>query len=241
MKKLNNDIETETNMIIYKTTNLINGKIYIGQDSHNNTKYLGSGTLIRKAIKQYGTDMFYKEVLEYCNTKKLLNEREIYWINALNSIDPNIGYNRHRGIRGKDTYGTRLMNDGHKHYYIHADDIDNKLTNGFVFGPLLSVIEKCKLASSGSNNPNYGNTGIKNVRFGTVHTEYTKNLIRLSQIGKYVSEETKQKQSVVKSGENNPMYNRKQKRTVCEYCKSNIAVNIYSRYHGNKCKQNKES
>lgn len=30
-------------MIIYKTTNLLNEKIYIGQDSNNDPKYLGSG------------------------------------------------------------------------------------------------------------------------------------------------------------------------------------------------------
>lgn len=40
-------------MIIYKTTNLINNKIYIGQDKNNNPKYLGSGDLLKKAIKKY--------------------------------------------------------------------------------------------------------------------------------------------------------------------------------------------
>ena len=43
-------------MIIYKTTNLVNGKIYIGQDSNNNPNYYGSGTLLHKAIKKYGLE-----------------------------------------------------------------------------------------------------------------------------------------------------------------------------------------
>jgi len=38
-------------MVIYKTTNLINGKQYIGSDSNNNPNYLGSGTFLIKAIK----------------------------------------------------------------------------------------------------------------------------------------------------------------------------------------------
>lgn len=47
-------------MIIYKTTNLINGKIYIGFDSHNNPEYFGSGKLIKMALKKYGTSNFKK-------------------------------------------------------------------------------------------------------------------------------------------------------------------------------------
>ena len=41
-------------MIIYKTTNLINGKFYIGKDSKNDPNYLGSGKILKKAFKKYG-------------------------------------------------------------------------------------------------------------------------------------------------------------------------------------------
>ena len=58
-------------MIIYKTTNLINNKIYIGQDSRNNPYYYGSGTIITLAIKKYGKNNFKKEILETCNNKKI--------------------------------------------------------------------------------------------------------------------------------------------------------------------------
>jgi hypothetical protein len=56
-------------MIIYKTTNLINNKIYIGQSKYNNCDYLGSGSLLKKAIKKYGKQNFKKEIIEYCHTK----------------------------------------------------------------------------------------------------------------------------------------------------------------------------
>jgi len=80
-------------MIIYKIVNLINNKIYIGQDIKNNPKYFGSGKLIKLAIKKYGKSNFKKETLEYCINEKQMDEREIFWIKKLNAIDRKIGYN----------------------------------------------------------------------------------------------------------------------------------------------------
>jgi group I intron endonuclease len=89
-------------MIVYKTTNTINGKFYVGQDSNNNPKYLGSGILLNRAIEKYGREYFIKEVLEVCNTKEQLNEREKYWIHELNAKQE--GYNIADGGRGGNTY-----------------------------------------------------------------------------------------------------------------------------------------
>lgn len=95
--------------IIYKTTNLVNGKIYIGQYSGHNKKYLGSGKLLRLAIKKYGVDKFIREILEECDTC-LLNEKETYWIKKFNSFDKSIGYNMtetgrasHKGCHHSDS------------------------------------------------------------------------------------------------------------------------------------------
>lgn len=49
-------------MIIYKTINIINNKIYIGRDMHNNPNYLGSGYILSKAIKKYNKENFKKEL-----------------------------------------------------------------------------------------------------------------------------------------------------------------------------------
>jgi group I intron endonuclease len=79
-------------MIIYITKNLINGKKYIGKDSHNNPNYLGSGALFLEDIKKYGKENFKKEILEYCN-KETLGEREEYWINYFNAVESKDFYN----------------------------------------------------------------------------------------------------------------------------------------------------
>ena len=65
-------------MVIYKTTNLINGKIYVGQDTKNNPNYLGSGKILKFALKKYGIENFKKEILEECLTLDELNELEKY-------------------------------------------------------------------------------------------------------------------------------------------------------------------
>jgi len=73
-------------MVIYKTTNLINSKYYIGKDEKNNPDYLGSGLLLNRAIKKHGRENFKKEILETCTNRTELNEKEIYWIEKLKAI-----------------------------------------------------------------------------------------------------------------------------------------------------------
>jgi hypothetical protein len=57
---------------VYKITNLINGKYYIGKHSTNDIddNYFGSGVLIRKALKVHGKENFIKEVIAFCNTEE---------------------------------------------------------------------------------------------------------------------------------------------------------------------------
>ena len=81
---------------IYVTTNLVNSKKYVGQrricGKSSDDTYLGSGNLIKRAINKYGTINFKREILEYCECPKKLNEREVFWINEINCFSP-IGYN----------------------------------------------------------------------------------------------------------------------------------------------------
>lgn len=94
-------------MIIYKTTNLINGKFYVGKDASNNPNYYGSGLLLAKAIKKYGKENFKKEILEECQSLKYLNIREKYWIASLDATNKKIGYNITIGGIGGDTYSNQ--------------------------------------------------------------------------------------------------------------------------------------
>lgn len=87
---------------IYKTTNTINGKIYIGKSKLNDPNYLGSGMILKQAIEKYGVHFFSKEILEECADDQV-DAREIYWIEKYNSCDRGIGYNIAKGGTGGDT------------------------------------------------------------------------------------------------------------------------------------------
>lgn len=85
---------------VYKYTNLINGKIYIGQ-TIGTLKYRAgyNGYKYRKcpyfynAIQKYGWDNFMVEILQDNLTHAQANELEIEYIKKFNSQNPEIGYN----------------------------------------------------------------------------------------------------------------------------------------------------
>ena len=90
-------------MQIYKITNLINHKIYIGKDTTSDPNYFGSGLLIKRAFEKYGKENFIKEVIDITGDYDELSKKEIYWISKYKSTDKKIGYNIATGGEGGDT------------------------------------------------------------------------------------------------------------------------------------------
>ena len=95
---------------IYKITNLINNKCYIGQTIKNieerwnrhkrdafNKKNYNYNYPLYKAFRKYGLENFSFEIIEECNISEL-NEKEIYWIQYYDSYKN--GYNQTTGGKG---------------------------------------------------------------------------------------------------------------------------------------------
>ena len=63
---------------VYKTTNLINGKIYIGIHSTEDLDdgYIGSGVAFRHAVNKYGKENFHKEIIHQCSSREEASNME---------------------------------------------------------------------------------------------------------------------------------------------------------------------
>lgn len=170
-------------MVIYKTTNLVNGKIYIGLDTKNDPMYLGSGKLLHRSIKKHGIQNFKKDILESCQSIDELKNREVFWINFYNSSNLSIGYNITKGGSGGDTITNHPDYDG------IIIKLKNRKQHSF------SVETRRKLSESNK---------------GKAKSEDHKKKISDSLTGRKISEETRNKLSAshigLMIGEKNPMF-----------------------------------
>lgn len=89
-------------MYIYKITNNINGKWYIGKHNGSDPNYMGSGKVLKQAYKKYGKENFSKIILEECLTEIELNRLEEDWITKTNAITDPLSYNLVNGGTGGD-------------------------------------------------------------------------------------------------------------------------------------------
>ena len=218
-------------MIIYKTTNLVNGKFYVGKDVNKGPNYLGSGLLLNRAIEKYGRSNFVKEVLEEC-TKENINDREIYWIDKLDATNKEIGYNISIGGTGGDTF----TNNPNK------EEVRKK------FRRKMSDETKAKISLnsphlSGENHPSFGkkqSDETKNKRreafierggfpmSGRSHSEETKEIDRLKHLGKKPSAKNLANIRLALSG-------KKQEIVTCPHCGKSGGHTMY-RWHFDNCK-----
>lgn len=86
---------------IYKTTNLINNKTYVGQFNGDEKKfkyYLGSGKKLKPALKKYGRKNFKKEIIVQGEfNAHLMDSLEIHYIQLYSPPESPLSYNIDRG------------------------------------------------------------------------------------------------------------------------------------------------
>lgn len=132
---------------IYKLTNTVNGKIYIGQTWMDYKKRMGAdgkrysnSTFLYNAILKYGSDNFAYETLDTAKHQEDADELEMMYIEQYDSCNPSIGYNlKAGGFAGK-------------HSQVTKDKISNSLKGEKApwYGKKLSQETKDKIAKANS-------------------------------------------------------------------------------------------
>ncbi len=174
--------------IVYKTINLVNEKIYIGQTVKKKKSYLGSGVYFTRAFNKYGRKNFKREILCLCSNRKELDLKEKYWIDYYRNVGIDNMYN---------------ITDGGNSFsgYIRPEELNKKHSEDM----------------KGKNNPNYGKKfseehkrKMSEAKKGIKLTEEHKRKTGLASKGRKHSEETKKKISESRmgkmTGKNNGMY-----------------------------------
>lgn len=183
--------------LIYKVTNTINSKIYIGKHTTNNPydEYMGSGINIVRAIEKYGVENFTKEIL-YCFS----DEKEAYLKEA---EIVNLEF-----VRSENTYNIAVGGN------MVAGSWSGE--NAPWYGKHLSQETRSKISKTLKGKY----TGEKNGMYGKCHTQETKDKMSKNHAdvsgeknpmyGKSPSQETRDKISKANKGkhvgEKNPMY-----------------------------------
>ncbi len=152
---MNKLIENNIYGFIYKITNTINGKAYVGK--HKGTdfgEYWGSGTALHNAYKKYGKENFKREVLKYASFEDELNFMECFYIQACGTKRPN-GYNIAFG--GKGGYTGEISEESRK-----------KISD-FHKGKPKSLAHRLKLSESKKGVPTHKHTDEEKKKISIAH------------------------------------------------------------------------
>nr|DAE59944.1 MAG TPA: intron associated endonuclease [Caudoviricetes sp.] len=191
--------------IVYKHTNKINGKIYIGITSQKPNKRWQNGYGYKdnqhffRAIQKYGWNNFEHEIIYKDLEEEIATNKEQELIKLYNSNNSNFGYNKDNG--GKTNKLTEESIEKIRQWHIGrklSEETKRKIS------------ESHKGISSGENNPMYGKHHTKEAkqkmsdfaksRVGWKHTEKTKKKIGEGNKGKTLSEEARKKISKANTG-----------------------------------------
>lgn len=174
---------------IYKITNAVNGKIYIGKTTRTLALRLKehrqpskvSQSPVHRAVRKYGPTPFSIDMLEEVSIEDM-DTRETYYIELLNSRSPSVGYNVAPGGEGGDMRAsTRWVKSMQNRDY------------------------------SGSNNPNFGKYGKDSPNFGTTRPKEfgETHSKRMMEAWSSLSQEELMARSRKISGSRNGMYGKK--------------------------------
>lgn len=133
---------------LYKITNLVNAKIYVGVHKTKNLDdgYMGSGKVIIRAIDKHGTDSFRKDILEYFDNSKSMYAREKEVVTEIFLLREDT-YNLRRGGFGGFDYINKNKDES---YY------KTRSNNGKAHNATNSQFAPSNWVKHGKDNPFFG-------------------------------------------------------------------------------------
>jgi hypothetical protein len=176
---------------VYITTNLINGKQYIGDHSTNkkDDNYIGSGKYLLYALDKYGIENFERKILEFFDTKENAFNAQEKYINEYNTLVPN-GYNispkgGHQCKNSVSESTKKLLRiSAKKQFY----SLEYRIAHGEITKLKMNnpVIKKKQIEARKKRAPHSKETRKKmsKTRTGKKHSEETKEKMRNSHLGK---------------------------------------------------------
>lgn len=181
--------------MVYKTTNLINGKYYIGCHVANdlNDGYLGSGKLLKRAVEKYGKESFKQTPLAICCDKKVMLAVEKEYVNK-KMVGDTMSYNLKLGGEG----GSNGTFRGHKH-----SEETKAIMSAKTLGRKCSIEARAKMSKAARARPGWTKEArleMSRTRKGRRHSEETKRKISEANNGHKISVETRKKISEARKG-----------------------------------------
>lgn len=177
---------------IYETTNNINGMKYIGQKTYDKKglwkTYLGSGIYLKRAINKYGKRNFSRIILEECDSKDQLDNRECYWIEFYNAVNSDKYYNIASGGDGGNTIQGFSIEELHQLKKLHSQkllehhrnrekDFNSKLTKDIVVNIIIPRLKNNEFNSDIAKDLNVSSRTIDDIRKHKTWKKYTENII----------------------------------------------------------------
>lgn len=214
--------------IVYKTTNIINGKYYIGVHNSSRSWYKGSGSALKKAIKKYGLHNFTRETLyEFeLEADAYLKEEEI--VNRDLISDPNCYNLRLGGLGGKT--GIVTVKDTITNEIIGAVSVHHP---NYVSGKWVHVLKGRDTFAKARLKALEVRKGKPGPRTGKKASKETIEKIRQARIGTKQLENTKIKRSMTMKGMAWPMH-------VCPHCGKQGRGNSMKQWHFDRCSQKQQ-
>ena len=237
-------LDDKTYYYLYKTTNLINNKIYIGVHATKrlDDNYIGSGKILVEAIHKYGRKNFKKEILEFFDSKEEMFNREAEIVNEefiaksdnYNAVIGGIG-----GYKGHSKDGRRRISIGSKNKVVAINKITGKTekVDRDYFYDNRDIYD-----GATKGYPTYKSTGFATMKDAITGEHY---FVKVDDprilLGKLVgitagctqTEESNKKRSNTQKGRPLPHL---KNTVICECCGKEMTIGNYSRWHKNgKC------